>query len=131
MRNYKKSVLFMTLFTLFSVQIYAQEWKEVSVPGRITHVQPMTGLVLWKDQARQLNSKYGQTIQLEFAYLLPNKVVKGCKQDGTIQYDWAPFEALLNDIASRKHQAVIRVRYENPDNDEVNDSVKGSTAVPE
>ena len=65
MRNYKKSVLFMTLFTLFSVQIYAQEWKEVSVPGRITHVQPMTGLVLWKDQARQLNSKYGQTIQLE------------------------------------------------------------------
>ena len=82
----------MTLFTLFSVQIYAQEWKEVSVPGRITHVQPMTGLVLWKDQARQLNSKYGQTIQLEFAYLLPNKVVKGCKQDGTILYDWAPFE---------------------------------------
>ena len=131
MRSYKKSVLFMTLFTLFSVQIYAQEWKEVSVPGRITHVQPMTGLVLWKDQARQLNSKYGQTIQLEFAYLLPNKVVKGCKQDGTIQYDWTSFEALLNDIASRKHQAVIRVRYENPDNDEVNASVKGSTAVPE
>ena len=63
--------------------------------------------------------------------MLPNKVVKGCKQDGTIQYDWAPFESLLNDIASRKHQAVIRVRYENPDNDEVNASVKGSTAVPE
>lgn len=92
-----------------------------------THVQPMTGLVFWPG-----NEKMGQlqeAISLEFSYCLPCKVVKG-KTGDAIQYDWTYFENILNDMASRKHQAVIRFRYEYPSSRDV-DGEKGTTAVPQ
>ena len=107
----------------------AQEWHDVTLHREITHPQPMTGLVLWPEQAKSKNATYGKTIQLEFAYCLPCKIVTGCLEDGTIQYDWSSFETLLNQVKSRKHQLVVRFRYEYPSGKDV-DGQKGTTAVP-
>ena len=100
----------------------------VAIQSEFTHVQPMTGLVLWPDQARDRNSKYNQSISMEFSYCLPCKVVTG-KENGAITYDWTWFENLLNDIASRNHQAIVRFRYEYPSGTDV-DGKRGTTAVP-
>ena len=108
----------------------AQQWQQVALDRQITGVQPMTGLVLWPDEARSRNAEYGQTIQLEFSYCLPCKVVTGCNDDGTIQYDWSWFDHLLDDVAGRGHQLVARFRYEYPSGSDV-DGNRGTTAVPQ
>ncbi len=100
----------------------------VSISSKVDAVQPSTGLVLWSDNARERNAAYGSSISLEYAYCLPCKVVTG-KKDGKILYDWSSFESWLNDVASRKHQAVVRFRYEYPGERSV-DGISGSTAVP-
>ena len=102
------------------------DFAAVEVNRTITSVQPMTGLVLWSGHDQM--DKYASVITLEFAYCLPCKVVTG-KKDGKIQYDWSYLEKILNDIASRNHQGVIRFRYENPGNKEV--GTTGATAVPQ
>ena len=89
----------------------------------------MTGLVLWPEQAARLDSSHGQSIQLEFAYCLPCKVVTACRDDGTIEYDWSSFDHLLDKVAGRGHQLVARFRYEYPSNRDV-DGKRGTTAVP-
>lgn len=108
----------------------ADTWQSVALTRQITHVQPMTGLVLWPDEAKNRHDEYGQTIQLEFSYCLPCKVVKGCNDDGTIIYDWSWFDNLLADVASRGHQLICRFRYEYPSGMDV-DRNPGTTAVPE
>lgn len=102
------------------------DFAAVEVNRTITSVQPMTGLVLWSGHDQM--DKYTSVITLEFAYCLPCKVVTG-KKDGKIQYNWSYLENILNDIASRNHQGVIRFRYENPGNKEVGET--GATAVPQ
>lgn len=78
------------------------EFHRVAVQSRVTDVQPMTGHVLWTD-----NDKNGSwPIQLEFSYMLYSDI---CREKGV--YDWTPVETLLNDVASRGHQAVLRFRY--------------------
>ena len=119
-------VLLMTVTTV----CHAQTWRPVELNRQITHVQPMTGLVLWPDEARDRHAEYGRTIQLEFSYCLPSKVVKGCNDDGTIIYDWSWFENLLDDVAGRGHQLICRFRYEYPSGRDV-DGNRGTTAVPE
>ena len=116
---------------LMTVSINAQEWTSIDVDRQITHPQPMTGLVLWPDQAEDLNSTYGGSITLEFSYCLPCMVVKGCNQDGSIIYDWTWFDNKLADVASRGHQLVARFRYEYPSGDDIKGAVKGATAVPQ
>ena len=101
----------------------------VPVHAQLTHAQPMTGLVLWRDQARELDADYRNSISLEYSYCLPCRVVKG-KNGSDIEYDWTYFEEILNDIASRNHQAVVRFRYEYPGSREV-DGEPGTTAVPD
>ena len=91
-------------------------------------VQPGTGLVLWSDNAEDRNATYGKSITLEYAYCLPCDVVTG-KQGEQVQYDWSGFDAWLDDVASRNHQAVVRFRYEYPGDDSV-DGNPGTTAVP-
>ena len=108
----------------------AQDWHSVALSRDITHPQPMTGLVLWPDEAADRNATYGPSITLEFAYCLPCKVVTGCAADGTIQYDWTWFDNILNDVASRGHQLIARFRYEYPSSKDV-DGKKGTTAVPQ
>ncbi len=93
----------------------------------IQNVQPMTGLVLWPSS--KTSGDYKNSIQLEFIYCLPYDVVTG-KVDGKIQYDWSSLESDLNAIKDRGHQAIVRFRYENPNNDEIEGQPLGSTAVP-
>lgn len=108
----------------------AKTWRTVALKRAITHPQPMTGLVLWPEEARRRDADYGQTVQLEFAYCLPCKVVKGCEADGTIVYDWSWFERVLDDVASRGHQLIARFRYEYPSSRDVDGnrlSLRGQT----
>ena len=106
-----------------------ESYVPVSISSRVDAVQPGTGLVLWSENARERNADYGKSISLEYAYCLPCKVVKG-KVGDAIQYDWSSFNKWLSDVASRKHQAVVRFRYEYPGERSV-DGNPGTTAVPD
>jgi hypothetical protein len=65
---------------------------------------PLKGLVPYQgDYRRQFPHS------LEFNYLPYSALVKGYDQ-----FDWTPLEKLLDDIASRGHQAVIRIFLEYP-----------------
>lgn len=77
------------------------EYVSVPLHSQVTRVQPMTGIVLWSD-----SKSTKPWVTLEFAYMLYNDV---CKEKDV--YDWSPVEELLESIASRGHQAVIRFRY--------------------
>ena len=101
----------------------------VAIQSKVDAVQPGTGLVLWSENARERNAAYGKAFSLEYAYCLPCKVVKG-KENGAIRYDWSSFNSWLKDVASRKHQAVVRFRYEYPGERSV-DGEPGTTAVPD
>ncbi|MGN1376041.1 MAG: DUF4832 domain-containing protein [Prevotella sp.] len=124
-------ILLLTALLAGSTAIMAQEHRGVTLKSEITMPQPMTGLVLWPDQAADLNDTYGKSIQLEFAYCLPCKVVKGCDTNGNIVYDWTWFDTILDDVASRGHQLIARFRYEYPNSKDVDGSTKGMTAVPQ
>ena len=77
----------------------------VPLQSAITHVQPMTGIVLWNTSG----SNKKEYVQLEFSYMLYNDVCK--KKD---EFDWSPMDKLLKEVASRGHQAVVRFRYTYP-----------------
>lgn len=70
--------------------------------SEVTHVQPMTGIVLWNDNDHKKDSY----VQLEFSYMLYSDI---CKKKGV--FDWSAMDNLLKDVASRGHQAVVRFRY--------------------
>ena len=78
------------------------DYKRVPLDSGITHVQPMTGIVIWTDSG----SRTKDYVQLEFSYMLYNDV---CKEKDV--YDWSVVDKLLEGVASRGHQAVIRFRY--------------------
>lgn len=92
------------LVLLFTQAAIAQEQKSVRLQSEITGVQPMTGIVLWADnpQAKQL----GDSISLEYRYCRYDEVVnsKGI-------YDYSKIDAVLEDIASRDHQAILRFHF--------------------
>ena len=78
-----------------------EAFTRVPLQSSVTKVQPMTGIVMWTD------SKYDtDDIQLEFAYMLYSDV---CKEKDV--FDWTPMEKLLDQVASRGHQLVVRFRY--------------------
>ena len=79
-------------------------FERVALQSEIQNVQPMTGIVLWTDNSRSESMK--DCIQLEFAYMLYNEV---CKEKDV--YDWTPMDNLLEEVASRGHQLVVRFRY--------------------
>ena len=81
------------------------DYTRVAVSSAVTGVQPMTGIALWNTSSH----KRTNAIQLEFAYMLYSDV---CKTKDI--YRWAVVENLLNDIARRGHQAVLRFRYVYP-----------------
>ncbi len=77
----------------------------VPLHSAITHVQPMTGIVLWNTSG----SNKKDYVQLEYSYMLYNDV---CKEKDV--FDWSPMDRLLQAVASRGHQAVVRFRYTYP-----------------
>ncbi|OWU99651.1 DUF4832 domain-containing protein [Fibrobacter sp. UWR2] len=107
--------------------------RSVALNKEIETLEPMKGIVFWPDQAKD-QKDLQKSISLEFSYCLPCAVVTG-KTDGKINYDWSSFEKMLDDIASRGHQAIVRFRIEYPSATITNASgctekVKGATAVP-
>ena len=77
----------------------------IPLQSSITHVQPMTGIVLWNTSG-SIRKEY---VQLEFAYMLYNDV---CKEKDV--FDWTPMDRLLEAAAARGHQVVVRFRYTYP-----------------
>jgi N-terminal glycosyl-hydrolase-114-associated domain len=85
-------------------------WSDVPLNKQITGVQPMTGIVLWADSWNShAVKKTPGVVQLEYSYVAPNSIVTGANN-----YDWSEFDALLDSVASRRHQAIIRFYYVYP-----------------
>jgi hypothetical protein len=80
------------------------DYDRVPLKSKIENVQPMTGIVLWTDNSKSESEK--DNIQLEFSYMLYNQV---CKEKDV--YDWTPMDQLLEEVAARGHQLVVRFRY--------------------
>ncbi len=89
----------MILALLAALLLQEDALRPAPLQSRITHVQPMTGLVFWAD------SEHVRTdaVQLEFSYLKYGDVVARAGE-----YDWGVVERLLAAIAARGHQAVLR-----------------------
>jgi hypothetical protein len=84
----------------FVSQVHAaDEMTPVSLRSEIASVQPMTGIALWASNPAASTAP----IQLEFAYLKYDQVVR---EEGA--YDWSVVETLLDDVASRNHQTILR-----------------------
>ena len=81
------------------------DYTRVPLSSQLTGVQPMTGIVLWTNRGNIQNNYYS----LEFSYMLYSDV---CKEKDV--YDWSVVDKLLDAIASRGHQAVLRFRYTYP-----------------
>lgn len=84
------------------------DFLDISVKSSITHVQPMTGIVLWTDS----NNRQTDAIQLEYAYMKYSDIIsrKG-------QYNWQSVDDLLDEVASRGHQGILRFYYVEPGDD--------------
>lgn len=126
MRN---SLFILFVFALCRLDGKAETWMPVRLTSKVEHVQPMTGLVLWPDEAEDRYATYGTSHALEFSYVAPCKVVKDGKPGESIVYDWSYLDAILDAVASRKHQAVIRFFYEYP-GEKMVDDVRGTSGVP-
>ncbi len=79
--------------------------QSLSLRSSITRVQPMTGIVLWSDHEQAATD----AIALEFRYCGYNEVVQ---PDGT--YDYSLIDEVLDDVASRGHQAILRFYFVYP-----------------
>lgn len=77
----------------------ADELRPIPLRSEVREVQPMTGIVLWTTNAAARTAP----IQMEFNYFPYADVIKG--QD---EYDWGPVDRLLEEVAARKHQAIVR-----------------------
>ncbi|MBQ7662146.1 MAG: DUF4832 domain-containing protein [Prevotella sp.] len=129
----KKHLL--TSLLVASAFLVNAQMRNVKLQSEITTLEPMKGIVFWPD-LMAANPELNSSISLEFSYCLPCKVVTG-KVGDKLQYDWSSFEAFLNDVASRGHQAIVRFRYEYPGSDgKITDAPyctcnqAGATAVP-
>ena len=65
---------------------------------------PLKGLVPYRGEKRD---RFPHS--MEFSYIPYSAIVKGYNE-----FDWQPLEELLNDVASRGHQAIFRVFLEYP-----------------
>jgi hypothetical protein len=77
----------------------------LALKSQITRVQPMTGIVLWTTSEHRITD----AVQLEYSYMKYGDVVTGSDQ-----YDWRVMDRLLEDVASRKHQAIVRFYFVYP-----------------
>ncbi|MFN3194203.1 MAG: DUF4832 domain-containing protein [Aureliella sp.] len=96
---------YVVLILLFSGRASrAQEAQTIQLQSRITGVQPMTGIVLWNDNDRL--DEYSDAISLEYRYCGYNEVV-----DAKGNYDFGFVDRILDDIATRNHQAILRFYF--------------------
>ncbi|MFK7818964.1 MAG: DUF4832 domain-containing protein [Planctomycetaceae bacterium] len=93
-----------TLFLLFVLIVPASAQLKFLKYEPSPADNPLRGLVPYSGEKRDVFPH-----SMEFSYLALNQIVVGKNQ-----FDWKPFERLLDDIASRGHQAVFRVWIEYP-----------------
>ena len=105
-------------------------YEPVALESHVTHVQPMTGMVLWNEQAELVDATHGSSFALEFSYIQPCRLVTG-KEDGQLQYDWTFLEDKLNAAAARGHQMIVRFPLCYPSNRTNCLNKKGATFVPD
>jgi hypothetical protein len=98
-------------------------FRNVALNSTITTLEPLKGIVFWPSHESIVS--YQNSISLEFSYCLYSDVVNTAGV-----YNWTSFDVLLNDIASRGHQAIIRFRYEYPGPSGAIAGVNGACAVP-
>jgi hypothetical protein len=93
-------------YLAFAAEVHADEqFVPVPLQSRITHVQPMTGIVFWS------TSQHNRTdaIQLEYSYMKYGDVVSARGR-----YDWSAMDRLLEQVAARGHQAIVRFYFVYP-----------------
>jgi hypothetical protein len=85
-------------------------------PAPRPQAKPFTGLVpFYKEDASDSPELLNPFVSLEFLYLLPRdvcpRVASGQSASSSVQceYDWSALHAKLDKVASRGHQAVIRL----------------------
>lgn len=102
--------LFLLTFSLYVTALFseqdaiAQASRSIKLQSEIDTVQPMTGIVLWSDNEKK--EDFAEAITLEYRYCGYNEVV-----DATGRYDFGKIDAILDEIAARNHQAVLRFYY--------------------
>ena len=79
------------------------EYRNVRLKSAVTDVQPMTGIVFWTDNEAYVDS---DAISLEYSYMAYNDIATS---EGV--YDWSPIDRLLDQVAARGHQAILRFFY--------------------
>ncbi len=96
-------IAFVLFVVMLAMPVDSAEPEAVSIRSSITKVQPMTGIVLWTDNDK-VNT---DAIQLEYRYCGYDEVV-----DAQGNYDFSKIDKVLDEVASRKHQAILRFHYE-------------------
>lgn len=104
----KKRLLavFIIIMIISLAQVSFGQFKGIELKSSITGVQPMTGIVLWTDNT---DNNGTDAIQLEYSYMLYNDVVQ---EQGV--YDWSETDDLLQAVAGRDCQAILRFRFVYP-----------------
>ncbi len=97
----KTKLLISFIFIAITFAFGHDDFKNITIESTITDVQPMTGIVFWRGDRTNTDA-----ISLEYSYMLFNNVVK---EKGV--YNWKVVDDLLEDVASRNHQAILRFRY--------------------
>ncbi|TWT86347.1 DUF4832 domain-containing protein [Neorhodopirellula pilleata] len=104
--NFFRCVLLGIVVVTFMPQsTWAQVYTLESAPSRVDN--PLKGLVPY---SRPHSGRFPHS--MEFSYLACSDLMKGERQ-----FDWKPLDDLLDDIASRGNQAVIRIYLEYPGKD--------------
>ena len=100
-----KNIIISTFLFIGFISCYGQDFVNTTIDSEVTQVQPMTGIVFWPGNSHIITD----AIALEYSYMDFSKIVldKGV-------YDWTEVENLLNEIAGRNHQAILRFRYTYP-----------------
>lgn len=85
-------------------QVLAEQGQSVTLKSSINRVQPMTGIVLWSDNS--VAAKHQDAVALEYRYCGYDEVV-----DANGKYDFSKIDGILDEIAARNHQAILRFYF--------------------
>ncbi|SMP76612.1 hypothetical protein SAMN06265222_12186 [Neorhodopirellula lusitana] len=100
------SIAFLVLLASSAVNLtYSQTTLDLPIRSTISTPAPMSGIVLWSDSPNVATD----AVTLEFRYCGYDEVVQ---PDGT--YDFSFIDQLLDQIAARNHQAILRFHFVYP-----------------
>ncbi len=83
----------------------AQDFTSIEVDSKVTNVQPMAGMVFWPGN-KDIET---DAISLEYSYMNFSQIITAKST-----YDWTVVDDLLDEMAGRNHQAVLRFRFSYP-----------------